>query len=558
MKKLYLGLLVLASTSLLAGCNGNKDFLIKEGKPVLTEELIRESFGENNAYEEPNRKVTASDVVLPDGCTISTPYFSKGLVVVLKDGKYGVFSVFGKKMIVSANLDTEPTIEDDSMSGALIIYEYSSVTHIVDGHGNDLLATLGTLSAHGLTYRRYNDKLYSTLSYMISSSSTMNKYYEYADNGIATSIDELPNVYKEKEPSIGSQYTDSKIDLRSVGLDRYVLQSGNAYQVYSTSGEKLGGFELPSDITGTAFIGKSLFYQRQIQVDENARQYTYMTSGYIGNTVKMKLITKTIDLSGKTFKAKDIDVNWVGTAAPKQIINKDGGTEYLAVKMKEIRSDKSLGAERIMVMDEKCKFHEDLTLIGTDFTKLSDGSFYASGSNTIFDKEYQPVFNAETLTFNYAGEYFYGTKTFEGKNYEVIVSKEGKYLTDLKYDAGTYSHVYGGTVRLERDGKYYYVCTDTSSVEFEEINEANRKLAAAGPLMISATSSDSGVTWSRETFNSHTLEDIDSELGLTSMGLFYAKKLSYLEKNYYVISDYMIGTERHIRLYSTGAFATKQ
>ena len=141
MRKVYLALLALGLTGMLAACggSGNSGYVTKEGDSVLTEQFMQANYNEN--VYAPKKVSFETYEVDMEGYTKVSEGLYQGYAVYQKDGKYGVYSFFGKEFIVEPRLTTVPVSAHflfDSVFGFDFIYQEPSNEHwyIVDGAGN--------------------------------------------------------------------------------------------------------------------------------------------------------------------------------------------------------------------------------------------------------------------------------------------------------------------------------------------------------------------------------------------------------------------------------------
>lgn len=550
MKKLSLGMLTLMSASLLASCAG-KDFLLSTKKSVLDDEIILENFGVNDTYEESGKKYTVNDVNIPAGMTIVTSYFDKGVVVVSQGGNYGVYSIFARKLLVNPILAATPTVEDNTISGCLIKFEYNTNTYIIDGYGNELFRPeLSEIySSHTAGFLRAHGNIYLSLVVNFSSGTSRTIYYQYTKDGHISKLDHSPTGDTDPNVSVGDAFINSTntTDLSNVGVSRYVVKHGRVYSVYDKNSNTLvGSIEIPSDADQTFIIGKTLFYQRKIERDLTTNKYTYNDS-----LMKYTLETKTVDLSARKIKAKKFNQKFV-ISGTKALKNAEGGVVYMALTLKEIRDDKSLGAQRILVMDEKGKFHDDLTNIGTEFYRLHDGKYYSSAKNAVYDDKFNPIFTAPgSLTFNARREFFYGNQVHEDKTYMMLVNSEGKYLTSYYYDASVCDYVYGNVVLMSKDGfnEYYNMASGSTYGYVNESSSRSYAVGGSGSGLYMVANLEGG-TWTRSFYNieDQSLVNADSTTSWTS---FYQFKSVVFDRDSFITTSFVSGGQTYYKVFAT-------
>lgn len=483
MKKVYLGLLAFSLVGMLAACSGssNKDYVVKEGSSVLSEQLMKANYKQN----EPREKVSlqAVEFKLPEGYTqasASASYGGVGYLVLEKDGKYGVYSAQANKLILDARLVEAPAFYQNELFGFEFYYHETvgdkEMYYLADGAGNILYQAENEFVResynHKVNYDNSGNKTIFTI-HRITNNELDNPqvavYHKYDSHNKAT-VSDAYAYYDTEKASAGDLFTEETvIDLKEEGLDRKVkvfnADSNPLIRVYGPDGAVLATFDLP---TGYQMIpiGKRLFVQRVYAPGINSG-YTNMP---LTGATNFSVSTAVIDF--EKLERKDIDFPGVISDLKKLVNPENNQNEYYAVAFTEIRDDKTLGAQRVMIADKDFALHDDITRKNfVSWLRLTNGYFYDEENDILYDNEFNPVINADmnNAYFNDEIEYFFIS---EGTYYEAFNS-EGKRTYPNSYVLSTnnpiLNNVYSAR-NIENDEEGYYLDISTGKA-FKLLNQ---------------------------------------------------------------------------------------
>jgi hypothetical protein len=317
-RKIYLGILLLSGVVALVGCSSSN------GTSQLTSANAQFNLTDNR---ESKKSVTIGKVSIPSYYTVvssSSEALSQGWVIVTNSDvkQYGVYSLLLNRLIVP--LSYEAIAAYQTVSGGAYVQatkDSGKSFDLYDYRGYQVAKDLDpsltfTLSAE-VVRDAWTNKKYLRESY--TNGETIVRSVE-AD-GSRSVIDSLiakPAAGDTLMISTGGEKTDMKL----FGLEGYYgIETQNAsdnrlfFSIYKNYDNSLvSSFQIPN-VTASLMFGKTLIYQSDTLVADDATDYTYATyardSGSSINTGKVvKYLLKTYAIELLTGKQRELDVSY--------------------------------------------------------------------------------------------------------------------------------------------------------------------------------------------------------------------------------------------------------
>lgn len=435
MKKVYLMLSSMLAVGLLAACSGGetgRDYVIEEGNSVVTDEVKQANYNQNKKYGV--KTYQKLEYELPTGYSLVNQDLNKGYLVLSKAGKYGVYSIYGNKFVIDG-LATEPSsFSSDPVAGYTFVYQPTTTRYVLaDGAGNKLYESDKAFYAN-VSYRTGEDfgvkSLYSEVSItkydlVALTASYEKQYYKYNESTLVASSVEIPLIYASNYHKAGDEYHGyTKFSLEPYGLSRIVSIYGDAQttgyviKLNDLTGKEEASFELNKGYQLVGYFGCGMVFEH--------RNETYVGSNRVRGASNYKVEHKRIDFKSLKMTTLDIpaEITSINMLKP---FDKDSEKYLATVELTEVRSDGSIGNNRVMIVDQDFKFHDDITFKNfVSWKRLHNGYFYDSATGVVYNDKFEPVFNAAGLSFDDEAEVFYSS-------YTGIINLEGKEVYDDKF-----------------------------------------------------------------------------------------------------------------------------
>lgn len=468
MKKVYLALSSLLAIGLLAACGGSKgstrDYVLSEGKKVVDEEMMQANYNQNKKYGKVDFK--SYEWKVPDGYTlVSEEFSSNGVYILEKDGKTAIYSALGNKFLLDAKAINLYDVDNDSVTGLFAKYNTADNNYVLaDGVGNVLYQSTTFFVASMQRAKTTND-LGETVSLLkvsiVKTDSTTSersyeyRYFQYDQKSLkATQID-CPDYWANDKQVAGDDYNNgATYDLNKYGIKRTVKKFGDAEQgytlvAYDEEGKEEATFRLNEGFELIPY-GCNFIAERATEVGMEIGPTTYPIKGGTNFKVEHKFINL------RDLKQSDLDLPALiqnerfNMLKPYELTDDE---YYSVVTLQEVKEDGSLGDYRTMIIDEDFDLHDDITFKNfVEWKRMNNGYFYDETNKIVYDNEFNPVFNARSLTMNYQSETFFSTNT--------VVSLTGKRMFDARYNGFNTGYSLNGVYRVE-DNRYKKVEDET-------------------------------------------------------------------------------------------------
>ena len=432
-----------------------------KGDNVLTQAVIRANAKVNEDYDLFRRSYASEEISISNTMNVVSRDFDKGYAILTNaDGKYGVFSYFGNKMLITPQFDSnifQGNIASDPMFGARFTIAISGtddrpdgVTMIVDGMGNILYNGNYTTDKFNLTYQDIHGTTYSTLK---NQNSGKTYYYVYDTAGKASSIEKLPSDETDYDYKFQDDYNGAGGSFSYLSQDAKFNKKyktiGRNYYVYDAEGKMTFQYTVASDAT-YFMAGQSLYEQRAMLVGPDAADYDYAKATANQTAVmKYKLDTKRIDLVEGAVESIHPNKNFVSA---KTVKDENGNPRYVELEFDELTGNHVLGSRHKKILDGVNVFHDDLT--GRELlnlTALQNGNYYDEENKILYDASLNQIADMSKLTFQKDLELFYNKET--GKF--GVVDGFGKISMPFAYIRDDSDGFLNGIYVVKKEGKYF-------------------------------------------------------------------------------------------------------
>lgn len=490
MKKTKFCLLSLSLVAMLASCGGSKtqnpSYRIATKDSILTEEILKANAHKNEEYSV-DKKVSLKDTSIApmgEGLSLVSANYQYGYAIYAKDygdvdnERRGIYSLFGNAYLIEPRLKVgDYQIDNDMNAGFRVIYkDVNDRYYLIDGYGNKLYESDNEFEVTNSIYPEIDDELFISLE--INEGGVRTNYlFKLDENYKATKIDELPkgkDYEHYKEYSIGDSIIE-KVDLKDFGLDRYYVKNnegGYYFDIYNSKDNSfVNRIEIPSTANNKYFVvGTNVFYQTAIDVTKDGTEYNFATPLYEANYYEtQKYMVRTYKASLKDGSVEEIETECVINDA-EPLKDEKGIERYARVELFELTKEKAMGAQRVLIMDQDGKFHDDITNKNIDvYTLLSNGNYYNTYNDTLYDKNFNILAKGED--FNSKAEVIY-TSLHNGVSPEFyVMNNEGKVIIAQKNYANSYKMLANNVIAIQTtDLRYhFYDVTDGKPVSVDEL-----------------------------------------------------------------------------------------